>query len=224
MLTDTQKRTAWAIVNIFETGLPLGDYGMVTLLPGDSGHLTYGRSQTTLGSGNLALLLHDYCQSGGAFAAELVPWLDDVDRKDLSLDDSSEFRRLLHSAGDDPVMQHVQDIFFERVYWQPAVERAQRLNLQLALSTTVVYDGTVHGSVARICASTNKKLGTTGVSESVDEHAWTAAYVAERRAWLGSHSKPHPTQDGLPHGGARGPDRIERMGTWRFRFPSEAFG
>ena len=72
MLTELQKKTAKAIVNIFETGRPLGDYSKVTLLQGDTGHLTYGRSQTTLGSGNLYLLIKSYCKASGAtLAAEL---------------------------------------------------------------------------------------------------------------------------------------------------------
>jgi chitosanase len=53
MLTSSQKDTAQAIVNVFETSAVLGKYGQVTLIPCDSGHLTFGRSQTTLGSGNL---------------------------------------------------------------------------------------------------------------------------------------------------------------------------
>jgi chitosanase len=51
MLNDLQKRTGKAIVNIFETGHPLGIYGKVTLIKGDTGHLTYGCSQTTLAAG-----------------------------------------------------------------------------------------------------------------------------------------------------------------------------
>ncbi|MBI4472716.1 MAG: hypothetical protein HY646_08615 [Acidobacteria bacterium] len=46
-ISDLQERTAQAIANIFETGRAHGDYGKVTLLAGDRGHLTYGRSQTT---------------------------------------------------------------------------------------------------------------------------------------------------------------------------------
>ena len=53
MLTELQKRAAQAIINVFETGDAQGDYGKVTLMKGDPGHLTYGRSQTTLSSGNL---------------------------------------------------------------------------------------------------------------------------------------------------------------------------
>lgn len=41
MLTEKQKKAAQAIVNIFETGKVEGDYGKVTLLSGDPGHLTY---------------------------------------------------------------------------------------------------------------------------------------------------------------------------------------
>ena len=56
-VTATQAATIKAIVNFFETGHVLGDYGQVTVLAGDTGHLTFGRSQTTLGSGNLHKLL-----------------------------------------------------------------------------------------------------------------------------------------------------------------------
>jgi hypothetical protein len=61
-VNDRQRRTAQAIVNIFETGRAVGDYGAVTFLRGDPGHLTYGRSQTTLASGNLFLLVLAYCE------------------------------------------------------------------------------------------------------------------------------------------------------------------
>ena len=76
MLTPTQKKTAESIINLFETGEVLGDYSKVTLLAGDTGHLTFGRSQTTLGSGNLYELVRRYCDNGGArFGARLAPWL-----------------------------------------------------------------------------------------------------------------------------------------------------
>ena len=55
MITDLQKRTCQAIVNIFETSRALGDYASVVFHPLDPGQLTYGRSQTTLASGNLFL-------------------------------------------------------------------------------------------------------------------------------------------------------------------------
>jgi len=66
MITDLNKLSIQAIVNVFETGRAHGDYGKVTLLSGDSGHLTYGRSQTTLASGNLFLLVQAYSEAESA--------------------------------------------------------------------------------------------------------------------------------------------------------------
>jgi chitosanase len=60
MLKELHKKFTRAIVNIFLTGRVHGEYGQVTLLPGDSGHLTYGCSQTSLASGNLFLLIKAY--------------------------------------------------------------------------------------------------------------------------------------------------------------------
>src|SRR4030042_3121406 len=111
MLTILQKKTAQAIVNIFETGKPLGDYGNVTVLKGDTGHLTYGRSQTTLASGNLALLLHAYCDANGLFSDSLKPFLSAFDRRDVKLDGNEKIKALLRQTGDDPVMKRIQDEF-----------------------------------------------------------------------------------------------------------------
>ena len=128
MVAELQKRTAQAIVNIFETGSPQGDYGKVTLLRGDPGHLTYGRSQTTLGSGNLHLLIKAYCEApDAAFAAELDAYLDGLADRDASLDTNMTFRSLLREAGDDPVMHDVQDQFFDRVYWTPSEQAANTI-------------------------------------------------------------------------------------------------
>ena len=44
-VTALQKKTAQAIVNIFETGRVLGDYGAVAVIAGDTGRLSYGRTR-----------------------------------------------------------------------------------------------------------------------------------------------------------------------------------
>src|SRR5262245_23716224 len=103
-ITELQKKTAQAIVNIFETSQIGGDYGMVTWLAGDAGHLTYGRSQMTLASGNLFLLIRGYCQAPDAqFADALQSYLERLSARDLTLDIDSSFRRTLKDAGTDPV-------------------------------------------------------------------------------------------------------------------------
>ena len=151
MISELQKKSVQAIINVFETGRPLGNYGQVTLLPGDSGHLTYGRSQTTLASGNLFLLISAYCLDPEAqFGEALRAFLDRLAGTELSLDHDTAFRSLLREAGDDAVMWRVQDAFFDRVYWVPAERSAAYIGSKTALGMAVVYDSRIHGSWHRI--------------------------------------------------------------------------
>jgi len=184
MNSELHKKTAQAIVNIFESGRPLGDYGCVTVLSGDTGHLTYGRSQTSLGSGNLALLLHAYCEAQGAFSEALLPYLTAFDRRDERLDDNDKVKSLLKQAGDDPVMHRVQDEFFDRVYWAPALKSADYIGVAKPLSVTVVYDSRVHGSYHYIRDVTNTQHGDV---RGIGEEQWIRTYVSVRRNWLATH-------------------------------------
>ncbi len=187
-MKEIKKKAAQAIVNIFETGTPYGDYGRVTLLPGDSGHLTYGRSQTTLASGNLYLLIKSYCNTPGAeLADELAGFLPRLDDIDLSLDQNIRFRRLLREAGSDPVMQEVQDNFFDRVYWEPAFRTAEATGIKCELGVSVVYDSFIHGSWHTVKKLTDKEAGP--ISE-IGETNWVAEYVMTRRNWLATHPNP----------------------------------
>lgn len=186
ILTDLQKGAVQAIVNIFETGGPLGDYGSVTLLEGDTGHLTYGRSQTTLASGNLYLLIKDYVETADPAVAEsLQRYLPRLDAIDLSLDEDTEFHALLRSAGSDPVMRRVQDAFFDRVFWAPAVRSAAYIDSTMALGMTVIYDSRIHGSWHAIRDRVTKEYGSVS---DLGEKTWMWRYVAYRRNWLATHS------------------------------------
>lgn len=185
MLTGLQKKTAQAIVNIFETGKATGEYGSVTVLNGDTGHLTYGRSQTTLASGNLALLVHAYCNAGGEFSEALKPFLSAFDRRDIKLDTNEKVKSLLRQAGADPVMQKTQDAFFDRIYWNPALTSADSTGIGRPLGVAVIYDGRIHGSFERIRKKTDEQHGQ---ADGIGEEKWIAAYVETRRQWLATHS------------------------------------
>jgi chitosanase len=189
-LSDLQKKTAQAIVNIFETGKVLGDYGAVTVIPGDEGHLTYGRSQVTLSSGGLHNLLAEYCASADAqMATHFHPLLPRFRAKDLTLNTDASVKTLLKEAGKDPVMQVVQDGFFDKGYWIPSCRAAAKCSLTTALSTAVVYDGHIHGNFGGIRNEVDK---TGTVAKGMPEKAWLAAYVATRRAWLLTRAEPLP--------------------------------
>ena len=187
MLTPTQKQTAQSIVNLFETGAVLGEYGSVTVIPVDTGHLTFGRSQTTLGSGNLHDLLQRYCRNDGArFGHRLAPWLPRFAAVDLGLDNEPRLHNLLRATADDPVMRETQDQFFDEVYWQTAARIAANLGVTSALGTAVVYDSTVHGSWK---AMRDRTIAQSGSIATLGEKKWIAAYVATRRTWLTKHPR-----------------------------------
>jgi chitosanase len=183
-LPTTQCQAAKAIINIFETGEVRGQYGAVTLLPGDTGRLTYGRAQTTLGSGNLHLLIERYCGAVGArFGARLRAWLPALGSRSHAVDTDNKLHNLLRASADDPVMRDVQDNFFDEVYWDPAVRSATRLGIRSPLGVAVVYDSWVHGSWSPLRDRTN----AAGALAQVGEHEWVRRYVRMRREWLATH-------------------------------------
>lgn len=186
MVSELQKRTAQAIINVFETGKPAGDYASVVFHPNDLGQLTYGRSQTTLASGNLFLLIAAYCRTEGAvFAETLEPFLPRLKSRDPALNTDMTLRAILREAGADPVMRATQDAFFDRVYWTPAAGAAGAAGIATALGTAVVYDSVVHGAWGLIAGRVNAAKGTV---KSFGEKPWIKHYVETRRAWLAGHS------------------------------------
>lgn len=181
-LTRTQRAVCEAIVNIFETGSVRGDYGQVTVIPTDTGRLTYGRSQSALGSGSLLKLLKSYCaQPQARFGERLRGELVRFESKDLTLDSDQRLHNVLRACADDPVMRDTQDTFFDRFYFQPALREATTLGIVSALGVAVVYDSFVHGSWPTLRDRTNDMDGTVS---QLGERAWVRAYVARRRSWL----------------------------------------
>jgi chitosanase len=183
-ITATQAQTIKAIVNLFETGQVVGSYGQVTVIALDTGHLTFGRSQTTLGSGNLHRLIDEYCANPGArFRGHLSRWLPPLQARDTALDRDVRLHNVLRASADDPVMRDTQDVFFDATYFEPAVRAAERFGIREPLGAAVVYDSFVHGSWRRI------RDRVAGTPESRGERAWVADYVAERRSWLATHPR-----------------------------------
>lgn len=182
-----QEATIKAIVNVFETSLVRGDYANITLIKGDSGGLTYGRSQTTLNAGGLSSLLNEYCSDATRpLFSELSKFLPQVDARDNVLNSDLYFHNLLRSAADYPVMREVQDRFFDRFYWLPALAAATRIGVQTALGLAIIYDSYLHGSLELIERRTNREAG---LLKDVGEHRWTTKYVALRHQWLAGHPR-----------------------------------
>ncbi|HWB83014.1 MAG TPA: peptidoglycan-binding protein [Bryobacteraceae bacterium] len=191
-MTDLQRRTIQAIVNVFETGRIQGRYDAITLLVGDPGHLTYGRSQTTLASGNLYLLIKAYCDAPNAqFAAQFAPFLDRLRNRDMSLDTDLTLRAVLREAGSDAVMEATQDAFFERAYFVPSCNAAAAAQITSGLGQAVVYDSFIQGGWRTVQQMVTGQAGAIG--NGTGEQDWVTRYVNARRSWLLSLRPPLPS-------------------------------
>ena len=214
-MNDLQKQTIQSIVNIFETGAIAGNYASITTVPGDAGHLSYGRSQASLGSGSLFALLDEYCRLPGArFAKALGPWLKRVESKDATLDHDTEFRSLLTQAAADPVMRSAQDNLFDRAYFVPAVTAAMAIGIVSPLGQAVVYDSFIQGGWRRLRA----KLPLVARAEG--ERKWISRYIDLRHEWLRSLPEPLPAtvyrMDAFT--------RLIQAGNWDLELPLQVHG
>lgn len=186
MLTEIQKKAAQAIINIYETESVLGKYDAVVSVAGDPGGLTYGAKQTTINSGNLYLLIKAYVEAEGAlFADELRPYLSRLRDRDQSLNRDTTLHQILRQASRDPIMLQEQDFFFDRVYWNPALNSASAINIQTALGIAVVFDSITHGSWGLMRDRTITRFGTPS---DIGEKTWIKNYIDVRRSWLANHS------------------------------------
>ncbi|MEJ2103656.1 MAG: chitosanase [Ignavibacteriaceae bacterium] len=189
MALENKKALIQRIVNVFESGSPEGKYDTLVIYAdgiNNSHQITYGRSQTTE-QGNLLQLIEMYIENNGTYATNFVPYLEKIGTEPLV--DDENFKRLLKEAAQkDKIMHSTQDKFFDKFYWQPAVEWAKRNEFKLALSMLVIYDSYIHsGSILMFLRKRFKEFPPV---RGGDEKKWITSYVDIRHQWLKYHEKP----------------------------------
>ncbi len=180
--TDIDKKKASAIVRIFETGKPLGDYSAVAVL-NDGAGISYGASQFTHRSGSLRAVVDEYLRLNGAVGRKVM-----IDRyKTLrtitveaiqTLAADMVFRNALRAAGVTREMREAQDRIAFNKYLGPAVTACEGSGFVLPLSLAVIYDSLTHGSY--------EKIRDRVKAPPTNEKEWIREYVNARHAWLGS--------------------------------------
>jgi chitosanase len=189
ILNKSQKSVIERVVNVFETGSPVGNYAAIAIFndgPNKIRQITYGRSQTTE-YGNLRELVRNYANVGGTFSTALAPFVNQIGKTPLT--DNAAFKDLLHKAGQqDPVMKHVQDAFFEARYFQPAQAWADQQGFRLPLSMLVIYDSFIHSGSIR--PDIRQMFSEVPPARGGDEKAWTTAYVNARHKYLANNPNP----------------------------------
>jgi len=193
-LTPLQKRICDRVINVFETGSISGDYSSISVSndgPNRIRQITYGRCHA-IEYGRLPLLIREYIDAVGIFAARLKPYLDKVGLEPLA--DDEVFKSLLRDAGKtDPKMRQIQDRLFDEYYFRPAMKWADANNFTLPISALVIYDSYVQsGSVPDFLC---KRCVEATPAKGGREKTWIEEYVATREDWLVNHPNPvlHPT-------------------------------
>jgi chitosanase len=186
ILTPQQKRICERVINAFETGSADGDYGNISIYndgPRRIKQITYGRSQTTE-YGHLSELVSMYVRAGGQLSDELKPYVNRIGKE--ALVNNAEFKQLLKQAAKDSVMQETQDAFFDKAYFQPAMNWATEHGFVEALSALVIYDSFIHSG--GILGFLRRSFPEAPPVEGGKERKWIEQYVDARHDWLANHS------------------------------------
>lgn len=182
MFTERAKTIALAIVHIFETAKPLGDYGAVAVLSDGAG-LSVGINQFTHKSGSLADVIDRFVKLGGNLPAIIKNVLPDLraGRNIEARSADSVLKNAIKSLGpDDKWRQAQREIAFEN-YLEPALKACEGSGFVHPLSLAVVYDSINQGGYPNV----RNKVSAS----DHDEKAWIAEYCADRKAWLKSSKK-----------------------------------
>lgn len=186
--TEKDKLKALAIVHVFETGKPFGDYAACAVL-NDGAGVSYGINQFTHRSGSLAAVVRTYLALGGTLEREMLTTaLRSLADKSagsvakLSRDD--KFKRALRAVAATGEMRLAQRrVAYER-YLQPAVETCERMGFVTPLALAVVYDSITHGSWEWISARVKAAVPTVYRDPLIFEKSWITEYVRTRHRWL----------------------------------------
>lgn len=191
--TDTAK--AEAIVRIFETSKPFGDYAAVAIL-NDGAGISYGISQFTHRAGSLLAVVEQYFRNGGQVARQVidesVPMLRKSTKRAIeTLAENERFKKALKVAAITREMRGAQEHVAFEMYLKPAIRACEGSGFGHSLSLAVVYDSMIHGSWEKIrdrVRITPNRVGEQGELWP-EEKKWITEYVRKRDAWLAANPR-----------------------------------
>lgn len=193
--SERAKLTALAIVHIFETSKPFGDYSAVAVL-NDGAGISYGVNQFTHRSGSLLKVVERYLEIGGTTGklalTAYLPLLRSTHKGDVMLlAGNGQFKTALKEAAKTFEMKLAQQQIAEECYLRPAIEACEGSDFELPLSLAVIYDSINHGSFERIRDRVVvTPPGNGSMKPEEFEKEWITRYVRKRDAWLKNHPNP----------------------------------
>jgi hypothetical protein len=148
---DRIRKAAFAITDVFE------GKGFPSYQNADSGIVSYGRFQFTLGAGSLGTVCRRYCERSLTTTADEIraAFLPRVLARDPGLRNDLRLRDLLIAAAEEDVMKTVQNEVATEGFWERMLNiTARPRNIQLPLSLAMLFDiainfGVMDGLVTR---------------------------------------------------------------------------
>src|SRR5207244_10913396 len=147
--TENDKLKALAIVHVFETSKPFGDYAACVVI-NDGVGVSYGINQFTHRSGSLLAVVEAYLarvgKIGAAAIGQNLPLLRQRTATAIArLAATDIFKKALKAAAVTREMKEAQnEVAFAR-YLKPAIDICATHEFVLPLSLSVVYDSITHG-------------------------------------------------------------------------------
>jgi chitosanase len=188
--SERAKRTALAIVKIFETAKPFGRYDALVV---DHAGISFGVSQFTHASGSLYAVLNRAMRLGALFPLVVEEALSDfaAKRNVVARGRQATLKAALVRLGSDPRVQQAQREIAYEMYLTPALKACEGDNFICPLSLAVIYDSITHGSFAKIRDRVRvQRPGNGSMKEIEYEQEWITEYVKRRDHWLENHRIP----------------------------------
>lgn len=183
--TENDKLKALAIVHVFETSSPFGDYAACVVLDDGAG-ISYGINQFTHRSGSLAVVVEKYLKAKGVVGAavmleNLVLLRSKSTAAIAKLSANETLKKALKAAAVTSEMKRAQEQTAFELYLKPAIDLCDKYGFTEPLSLAVIYDSIVHGSFFRVARGVD--IGPR------NEREWITAYVRRRDAWFASYPR-----------------------------------
>lgn len=184
--TEFERLKAMAIVNIFETSRPFGEYAALAVL-NDGAGISYGISQFTHRSGSLYAVVRHYLENSGRVGRTILidnltllrsPSVNAI----LTAAANSRLKNALRAAAVTREMRASQHAVAFQRYLRPAIEVCGGSGFVQPLSLAVVYDSINHGSWEMV--RNRVRLDRRRVPAESFEKRWITEYVKKRHEWL----------------------------------------
>ena len=188
-LNSDQKRRLLLLTSIFENGKPELDYGYIQNLDDGRGY-TAGSVGFCTGTSDLIQVVRRYTElRAGNVLAKYLPTLAKVDGTD-SVKGLEGFEVDWKLAAHDPFFRQAQNEIANKLYYLPAMKKADRLGLKMPFSRAILYDTIVmHGDgqdpdgLDALIKRTTKKMKSTP-GNGTSERAWMKVFLDEREKTL----------------------------------------